>query len=900
MTQNAITRREAIANFLNVMTLPDIAALYNPGMEVQVNVAKDHGEPISGEFRGKTFKGYTDGLTQWKSFRIPFNANSEPNYEDTPMSFDLTEHAEGIGLTGWDWDQKRSIFVAFDFDSLIGHSSGLTDNELQKVKNIAAQLDYVQIRKSTSGKGLHLYVFLDDDISVNNHNEHAAIARSILSRICADTGYDFQSKVDTCGGNMWVWHRKMVGTHGLELVKQTKTKVKIPVNWQDHLDVITKRRHKIRPTFIPEDNTTEQDDFEALLGQANRIPLDDTHKALFKFLEENNAQFWWDNDHYMMVAHTHDLKHAHTEMGLRGIFDTIASGKEQGMDHNCFAFPLPNGAWCVRRYTRGIKETPNWDQDSSGWTRTYFNRDPDLTIASRSHEAIEDERGGFVFDTASIAIEAASDLGVHIKIPNWLLHRECHFREHKDGRLIVKILKENSDNGEEMRKLGWQSTKDKMWTKIYSKKVSVSNDIDVGNYDNFVRHLVTESGADFEWVLRVNDRWIHEPREHIKLAMKSLGLKMVKIDRVLGNCVLNSWTVVNRPFQPEYAGNRMWNMNSVQLNYLPRADSQDLKYPTWMKILTHCGKNLDDDIKRNDWCIENDILTGYDYLKCWCASLFQHPLQPLPYLFFFGDQNCGKSIFHEALGLLMTGTGYVRAENALTSTSGFNGELETGVLCVVEELDLEKNKTAYNRIKDWVTSVMLPIHRKMMTPFNIPNSTHWVQCSNDSSSCPIFPGDTRITMIHVPNIDTPVSKRKLMPQLQEEARDFITELLNLELPECDDRLNIPVIETSAKNIVQDSNKSDIETFIDECCYKVPGAMVSINDFYMAFQDWIDPQEFIKWSKIKVSKQISKIHGIPKGRNPKDAQWYYGNISLNPGMKPGKRLICSEQFLREID
>jgi hypothetical protein len=895
-----VTRREAISKYLNAVTHKDIAELYTPEMEVQVNVAKDHGEPITGEFRGKTFKGYTDGLTQWKSFRIPYNANSDPQYEDTPMSFDLEEHAEAIGLTGWNWDQRRSIYVAFDFDSLIGHTSGLTDNELQKVKNIASELDYVQIRKSTSGKGLHLYVFIDDDVEVHNHNEHAAIARSILSKICADTGYDFASKVDICGGNMWVWHRKMLGTDGLKLVKQFKTKIRIPVNWQDHLDVITKKRHKIRPTFIPEENRGEQDDFEALLGQANRIPLDNTHKALFKYLEENNAQFWWDNDHYMLVCHTYDLKKAHAALNLRGIFDTVSSGKERGADHNCFAFPLSNGAWSVRRYTRGIKETPNWDQDSSGWTRTYFNREPDLIIASRAHEGIENEKGGFIFDSASVAIEAAADLGIHIKIPNWLLHRECTFLEHKDGRLIIKIVSENSDNGEGMRNLGWQATKDKMWTKIYSKKVSVSNDIDVGNYDNLVRHLVTESGVDFDWVIKVNNKWIREPRQHITLALKSLGIKASKVEKILGNCVMNSWTIVNRPFQSEYLGNRTWNMNSVQLRFLPKTDTHDLHYPTWVKILTHCGQSLNNDVSKNEWCVENDILTGYDYLKCWCASLFQQPLQPLPYLFFFGDQNSGKSIFHEALGLLMTHSGYVRAENALTSSSGFNGELETGILCVVEELDLEKNKTAYNRIKDWVTSVMLPIHKKMMTPFNIPNSTHWVQCSNDSSSCPVFPGDTRITMIHVPPIETPVSKRKLMPLLQEEARDFITELLNLELPECEDRLNIPVLETTAKSTVQNSNKTDVEAFIDECCYRIPGAITTINDFYLAFQDWLDPQEFIKWSKIKVSKYISKIHGIPKGRNPKDAQWCYGNISLSPNVEPSKKLVCSEQFLREED
>ena len=48
--------------------------------------------------------------------------------------------------------------------------------------------------------------------------------------------------------------------------------------------------------------------------------------------------------------------------------------------------------------------------------------------------------------------------------------------------------------------------------------------------------------------------------------------------------------------------------------------------------------------------------------------------------------------------------GVARADSALINPSGFNGELEGSVLCVIEETDLRTNRQAQERIKDWVTS----------------------------------------------------------------------------------------------------------------------------------------------------------------------------------------------------
>jgi hypothetical protein len=318
-----------------------------------------------------------------------------------------------------------------------------------------------------------------------------------------------------------------------------------------------------------------------------------------------------------------------------------------------------------------------------------------------------------------------------------------------------------------------------------------------------------------------------------------------------------------------------------------------------MKVLSHCGVGLDDAIREHAWCRANGILNGADYLKVWVASLFQRPMSPLPYLFFYSaDQNTGKSIFHEALAELVT-KGVERADQALTNPSGFNGELANAVLCVVEETDLSKSRVAYNRIKDWVTSRSLPVHVKGLTPYTIPNATHWLQCSNSHTFCPVLPGDTRITMVYVPPLDPDdlIPKEQLLQQLRKEASDFMAEVLALEIPPSGDRLAVPVIVTGEKLNAQRQNLTKLEEFILDKCYNVTGRMVRLAEFVERFHDWLDPGEVVEWSKQTVGKNLPPQY--PKGRRPQDNQVNIGNLAWEP-RKPGEavqpRLVLNTKEL----
>lgn len=877
-----VYKTEAIKNFLRNNTHQDLALLYNANMEVQVNVAQDGGERIQGEYKGKSWLGWTDGIQTWKSFRIPYNANVMPEYTDSNMSWDLDAHAEAIGMTGWDWKNKRSLWVAYDFDSLINHKSGLTQQELKEVKDALFEVSYTTIRKSTSGSGLHIYIYLDN-FPTDTHTEHSALARAVLGNLAAITGIDLQTKVDVCGGNIWVWHRKMRGTDGLTLLKEGCVLTDIPVNWKDHLNVVHGKSTKVMPKFVEKKHS----EFEELTGQRQLVGLDQEHLQLISWLSENNTRWWWDADHNMLVTHTIHLKDAFDQLKLRGLFETISTGKEKGNDHNCFMFPIKNGGWVVRRFTPGITEAPSWQQDAKGWTKCYYNRVPDIQTATTYYGAVEHPKKGFIFNDSESAAKALSTLGVNVELPAYTLHRKAVIKTNKDGRIIFELEAAPNIDKPEMFK-GWLFEKDK-WIRLLTHPTTPPEN-EASTQDDVVRHLITTDGSDCGWYIKNEEIWTREPYQNVKIALASLGYKPTEVTNIMGSSVFKCWLSVNQPFQPEYPGNRCWNRGAAQLRFVPSI-SEKLVHPTWDSVFEHLGYNLNSSVLDDTWCKENAIKTGAEYLKCWTASLFQQPYKPLPYLFFYGPENCGKSMFHEAISLLLT-KGHVRADNALTNGGNFNGELQHAILCVVEETDLRKTRgqAAINRIKDWVTSPDLMIHAKSMTPFQTPNTTHWVQCNNDHQACPIFPGDTRIVMIQVDKLENLIPKYKFKTQLEKEAPDFLASILNLELPETNDRLNIPILDTQVKTQTQDNNIPIIEQFIAECCFETGGHCVSLKEFHFKFVQWLGPAG-IHYTTRRVSSELPPKY--PKARSKTDGQITIGNLAFEDKQPVGNFVVVNK-------
>ncbi len=681
---------EAIKRFLSAKAPADFADRYHSGMEVQVIVGQDGGTLYEATtFQGRQWQAWEgDEGQRWYPIRIPKDANTEPSYKlDKEMSYDLAAHAAGIGMTGWNWEERHSEWVGFDFDAISGHSERntkkLTEAELSEIARLAQSVSWIQVRRSTSGKGLHLYAYVDR-FPTANHTEHAAVGRSILANLSGIVGFDFQAKADQCGGNMWVWHRKMADTNGLTIIKEHSGFAPVPDNWRDHLNVVKGTRKKNLPLFVEEgkeDNKDSESIFERITGQRLIVPLDDDHKRLLDYLRENNCRAWWDSDHHMLVTHTWHLKEAHDALGFKGVFRTLATGTERGADHNCFMFPMSKGAWAIRRYTAGTAEDETWDRDQSGYRRCYYNRLPDLESAARANAGIERTTGGFHFSSVEPAATTVEMLGGKLIVPPRVgMDREIHVKPHKeDGKVVVEMEKIESDKDlQSFKELRW-ALEGKRWKTVIPVRFVPNEEASTLNCDDAIRHIVTPVGNDAGWIIKSEEQWRAEPLKHVQ-AVLSTEHGGKQITGIIGSLVLRPWTIVARPFQPEYPGDRTWNRNAPQLAFTPAPERDGKAYPTWDRLLRHLGKGLNSAVAEDGWCKANMVYTGADYLKIWLASVIQFPMEQLPYLFFYSsEEDTGKSTFHEAFSMLVT-RGVESADNALINVQGFNGELENSVL----------------------------------------------------------------------------------------------------------------------------------------------------------------------------------------------------------------------------
>lgn len=345
------------------------------------------------------------------------------------------------------------------------------------------------------------------------------------------------------------------------------------------------------------------------------------------------------------------------------------------------------------------------------------------------------------------------------------------------------------------------------------------------------------------WWIRQNDEWVAYPFTQFRAFVDGCELPSAK---VVAHLVERGWTLVNEPFQPEDLPGRRWNVESAQLAYEPKPGP----HPTWDQVFRVCGRGLDGAVRESEWCRRHGVLDGATYLRLWVANAFQRPKTKLPWIFLFGDQKVGKSTFHEVLTLLLR-RGKVIANEALENRNGFNGEIAGAVLCVVDELEISRK--ALKKLKLWTTGEQILVHRKGVQPYEVVNTTHWIQTGEKIEACPVLQGDTRITAIHVVAAEGAdrASKDDIFRRCRNEAAAVTHTLLTLALPPMEDRLGVPALATTDKLDQQRVNRDALErwledtrpgwlTFDDEALVKAFRGSLSAKEAY----DW-DPERILR-------------------------------------------------------
>ncbi len=787
-----------------------------------------------------------------KPFRIPKTTADGLGFTDS--HYNLGQIKE-IGSSGWLWESQVSLWVGFDVDAIVGHAPGvgISDAELDKVREAACGLPYVQVRRSTSGSGLHLYVYCTN-ISSKTRAEHAAVARCILSQMSADCNFDFHQRVDVGGAILWgCSDRATAENQGLTLVKQAERAFdvsELPTNWRDQVAVVTGQRTPGAAAGISAD---DEQAFEELAGSNSRVELTPDHKQLIDWIGSRGT---WNREYHLLQTHTILLKQAHQELGLAGTFDTNSPGSNLDQA-NCFAFPIEGGAWRIVRFGRRTQETTGWQTSEAGWTWTLFNTQATFAQACEAQGATRIQTNEYWFprlDHVPLAFKV-----LNLVVPNGTPDAQAWAAwDPRTGQVTVRFTDQVRGRRGEQHPAHpgwfWQTGK---WVAQVGVVADVAENTALEMEDR-VRRIRDMSGHPCGWTVKdKSDSWVYESDHSVKNYLKAEGLDGTTADSVMGTLVQDSWTLVTIPFEREYPGDRRWNRNAPQLALRPAEEPGE--HPHWDTLLSHAGEYLDDFLADG----LTPFASGREYLAAWIASVIQQPFDPLPYLFFFGTENTGKSSFHDAIDLLIK-PGVVRADRALTQDV-FNGELENAVVCVVEETNLGTNKKAASRLKDFVTSRQLSIRRMRRDSIMMPNTTHWIQCSNELDACPITAADTRVTAIQVNPLHAEIPRAVLFGRLKEEAPQFLRTLLDTRLPPHQGRLRIPIIQTNLKSqITRAAEEDPVAEFLKLFTESDPTSSVRFADFYKAFQQFLPTSTTV--GKQKVSQSLRNV-GVRVERTP---------------------------------
>ena len=800
-----------------------------PDLECQVNVKT--GEPVEDK------KGvFTDdtGL-QFHNIRIPKKANSEPEFNDYEMSFPLEEYAVGIGFTGWDWKARCSRWVGFDFDG-ITHAEGLSDDALESVKKAVQALSWVQVRKSKSGKGLHLYVYLD--VPTENHNEHAALARAILAVMSKACDFDFTEYVDCCGSILWVWHHDMTAD-GMALVKTATTtfsSLDLPDDWKDSAGV----------------KKTKQTPLNDLIGKTKAEPLDSEHRAIIEALQKSGYATNYDAERHLVDTHTKALQDlAESGMGIRGLCKTISTGSHPGTP-NCFMFPLPGGGFQVYRFSPGTTEAETWTTSKDGWTTCTFNQIPAFDEAIKMFGGMDVKKNLFFFEDIKQIAQAVALVGKKFEVPELYEDRSAHLTLSGDT-VKITMKKERDDK----RPKGWAVTPNgREFVKTLAKPAE-SKEENTLNHDDEVRATQMPDGSPGSWFLKTTTSWGGRTLREVQIYLTKY-YDPKEIAPVMAQLLSNPWIHVCRPFEDEYPGHRQWNRGAPQYTCEP----VEGPHPHWDKVLTHCFGSLDRVIEADPVCQQLGITSGYQYGLYWVASILQSPYQPLPYLFFWGYQNCGKSTFADAFRMLVT-RGCVAGNSAVKGKDTFNGELDGAVFVCIEELNIAKTPGVMDRLKAWITNQEVTVRSMHKDQYEQRNTRHFVQIANHVEFCPVEPDDTRITVIHVPPLvrDEEIYPIALKKRLQDEVGHFLFTALNTELPPTYKRLRLPILATADKEQLQSSRQTPLEQFLSEHCDSDTEGGILFKDFYERFVEWLgeDGEDYLpeKAGKPRLAKELPK-------------------------------------------
>ncbi len=786
-------RSTSVALVLRRDAPADLAARWWPGMEAFVAVKPgqtvyrdDEETPIPNTYEGDGFRYY--------GFRLQAAGD-----EKKPINYPLPDLYHEIGYSGWDYLEGVARSVGFDFDDILGHKKvGLTDDALAVVMAALKKLPYVEIRRSTSGGGYHVWVSfpIDDLPKIADRLEMKALARAVLARMSLDTGFHFEGGVDHLGDILWVCSRRATAENrGLTLIQPAERPMKEwPKDFREHLAVVTRRRQK---TLLKGTSAKESDAIERAHKDRSRAALESAHRKFMEEYETTGCAGYWCEDHGCFVGHTVGIAKVVTALKLPGVFGTVSEGRNP-LEPNCWLYPLKGGGWRVFRFNKGTPESATWETSQSGWTTCVVGLRPTARQVATRYGGMRNGKGYVFTDPAKAQLVVAA-YNRKLQLPAWLEKhpRPITIEIQKDG-LVVSMTHKKSDAKQTAYNSGWFEANGPLWRTFLECDTSSQQTDYEGLADDVVRH-VARAGDQLGLYAHTTQGWQRQTTKQIENHLSYKGVRGGAQVDLLGWCSDHPWLRVALPFQNEQPGDRLWNLDGCKLQYQPADYAGPTPY--WDRLFQHWGRGLNEAVWGDGWCAGHNIKDGADYLQVWLATALGFPERRLPMLATYsGENNTGKSFMHESWSDLFTQNGYMLAEKAIKNKNGFDAELHGRVLCGLDDIDLSADNGFYDSLKRWITNPWMNYGYKGKEVFLDRNYTHWVYTTQKRTHIPVDTGDERIVLWEMAPFPASemIPKDDLRKFLDKESPFLLTKLFALDLSEVHSRLALPPLLTAEK------------------------------------------------------------------------------------------------------
>ena len=861
--------RAGIAQFLKSRTeeSPFLIPLWTPELETQILVHKGTNEVDPNVYEA-------DG-EKWTNHRWPYKASSDPQYSDRKLTYDPAKRVARIGSTWWNWERRESLAVAFDIDAEdSGHAAGTNQLDEFKLGQVVAKLsdlEYVSIIRSTGGKGVHGYIFFDPDDrpQTNNHNEHTQVCLAVIEKIKADTGMDLieEKIVDAKGLVLWLWASTSNKDHiGFTAIKEA-TKNLRNEDLADWTHITTAKK------------------VTSVKGNYEQCELTEEHIEVLSQLEDLGYAYRWNAEHNTAQTHTYALKILQEKRKnegnpLKGLFETNSEGNDPSSP-NCYITAKPGGMFKVTRYGNGTQEHRLWlSKDDDTWC--FYNQELDPFAVL--------QRYAMTFDMSSATLgheefaEALEILGVEFEFPKVQIKAT-----YDSGNNSIVVKARHSEN--EGVPSGWTKVGKQITARLPidgSPETRTTNYLD--EIDDSFRFVIQPDFSPCGWFHKSSRGWIKYDGvgQIARLISQQFGKQAA--DEVIAMMQNNPWMLGNYPFGPSELPERTWNRCLARFACEP--SEVHGPHPHFDKIFDHLGKGLDQAVWDAEWASEWGLEGGADYLRYWVASAVKHPYEPLPYLFFFGQQGCGKSIFVEMLKMLFPDSAG-EISQAVLSESGFNGEALGKVFCYIEEKDLtgKQAQRAYERIKEWVMAKEISIHPKGKTPYMTRNTSKFIHFANNINSIKIDRDDTRVVAVDVGKLHNPIPKTIMENRLEEEIPFFLRTLMTTEIPPAVERCRVPHINTVAKMELGECNMSVVQKFAQDQLKPCPGNVIEFKDFKSRFDTFCGVKNISVMGMNAISSELRKMEDLlVLGKYGNTNKVHIGNVKFADSSVTGGKVL----------